>query len=58
MENNIQDKISMVAREISKGGNNVVFTGAGISTESGISDFRKKRGRILNINFLKPTVNN
>jgi len=44
MENNIKEKISMVAREISKGGNNVVFTGAGISTESGIPDFRSKGG--------------
>lgn len=44
MENNIKEKISMVAREISKGGKNVVFTGAGISTESGIPDFRSKGG--------------
>ncbi len=44
MENNIKEKISMVAREIFKGGNNVVFTGAGISTESGIPDFRSKGG--------------
>ncbi|HIJ58449.1 MAG TPA: NAD-dependent protein deacylase [Deltaproteobacteria bacterium] len=44
MTNNIEDKISIVAREIAKDGNNVVFTGAGISTESGIPDFRSKGG--------------
>lgn len=44
MTNNIKDKISIVAREIAKDGKNVVFTGAGISTESGIPDFRSKGG--------------
>ena len=44
MANNIEDKISIVAREIAKDGKNVVFTGAGISTESGIPDFRSKGG--------------
>ena len=44
MTNNIEDKILIVAREIAKDGNNVVFTGAGISTESGIPDFRSKGG--------------
>ena len=44
MTNNIEDKISIVAREIAKDGNNVVFTGAGISTESGIPDFRSQGG--------------
>ncbi|MFH1954004.1 MAG: Sir2 family NAD-dependent protein deacetylase [Pseudomonadota bacterium] len=44
MTNNIKDKISIVAREIAKGGKNIVFTGAGISTESGIPDFRSKGG--------------
>jgi NAD-dependent deacetylase len=37
-------KISLVARKIGEGGKNVVFTGAGISTESGISDYRSKGG--------------
>jgi len=44
MENAIIDKICSVAREIKKGGKNIVFTGAGISTESGIPDFRSKGG--------------
>ena len=44
MENEVADKISLVAREIKKGGKNIVFTGAGISTESGIPDFRSKGG--------------
>ena len=44
MTNNIEDKILTVAREIVKGGKNIVFTGAGISTESGIPDFRSKGG--------------
>jgi len=37
-------EISLIARKISEGGKNVVFTGAGISTESGIPDFRSKGG--------------
>jgi len=37
-------KIDLVAREILAGGRNLVFTGAGISTESGISDYRSKGG--------------
>ena len=37
-------KISLVAQKIGEGGKNVVFTGAGISTESGISDYRSKGG--------------
>ena len=44
MENAVVDKISLVAREVRKGGKNIVFTGAGISTESGIPDFRSKGG--------------
>jgi len=37
-------KISLVAQEIGQAGKNVVFTGAGISTESGIPDYRSKGG--------------
>lgn len=40
----MDDKISLVAQKLIKGGRNVVFTGAGISTESGIPDFRSKGG--------------
>lgn len=37
-------KIEMIARKIYEGGKNVVFTGAGISTESGIPDYRSQGG--------------
>ncbi|KGM44162.1 sigma factor regulator FecR, partial [Alkalispirochaeta odontotermitis] len=40
----MQKKISLIADKIKAGGNNVVFTGAGISTESGIPDFRSQGG--------------
>ncbi len=40
----MDEKISLVAQQLVKGGRNVVFTGAGISTESGIPDFRSKGG--------------
>ena len=40
MDNNI----SLIAQKIVEGGQNVVFTGAGISTESGIPDYRSKGG--------------
>ncbi len=36
--------IVRVAEQISEGGRNLVFTGAGISTESGIPDYRSKGG--------------
>ncbi len=36
--------IVLIAEQIGKGGENVVFTGAGISTESGIPDFRSQGG--------------
>jgi NAD-dependent deacetylase len=36
--------IHRIAENIAKGGKNIVFTGAGISTESGISDYRSKGG--------------
>lgn len=38
------EKISLIAKEIARGGKNVVFTDAGISTESGIPDYRSKGG--------------
>ena len=37
-------KISTIARKMIAGGKNIVFTGAGISTESGIPDYRSKGG--------------
>jgi len=40
----MNEKISLIARQIAKGGKNVFFTGAGISTESGIPDYRSKGG--------------
>ncbi len=40
----MDNSISLVAQEIAKAGRNVVFTGAGISTESGIPDFRSQGG--------------
>lgn len=40
----MQQDVSRVARKLNAGGRNVVFTGAGISTESGISDYRSKGG--------------
>jgi len=36
--------IALIAEQIGKGSRNVVFTGAGISTESGIPDFRSQGG--------------
>jgi NAD-dependent deacetylase len=40
----MDDKIKLIAEKIKKGGKNVVFTGAGISTESGIPDYRSQGG--------------
>jgi NAD-dependent deacetylase len=40
----MEDKIKLIAEKIRKGGNNIVFTGAGISTESGIPDYRSQGG--------------
>ncbi len=40
----MSEKISQIASKIKAGGNNVVFTGAGISTESGIPDYRSQGG--------------
>jgi len=39
-----QAGIERIARALAAGGRNVVFTGAGISTESGIPDYRSKGG--------------
>jgi NAD-dependent deacetylase len=40
----MKEKIYLIARKINEGGKNIVFTGAGISTESGIPDFRSQGG--------------
>jgi NAD-dependent deacetylase len=44
MEDTTKTKVSAIAQKIGVGGKNVVFTGAGISTESGIPDYRSKGG--------------
>ena len=44
MSNSRSPLIKRLADKISEGGKNVVFTGAGISTESGIPDYRSKGG--------------
>ena len=46
MADNIEEEVLEVAREIAKAGKNIVFTGAGISTESGIPDFRSSWGLV------------
>ena len=40
----MKNLITRVSRKIKEGGKNVVFTGAGISTESGIPDYRSQGG--------------
>ena len=40
----MDSKISLIARKIKESGKNIVFTGAGISTESGIPDYRSQGG--------------
>jgi NAD-dependent deacetylase len=40
----MKDAIFQIAEKIKQGGKNVVFTGAGISTESGIPDYRSQGG--------------
>ena len=40
----MNEKIAQIALKIKEGGKNVVFTGAGISTESGIPDYRSQGG--------------
>ncbi|RJP38805.1 MAG: hypothetical protein C4548_12600 [Desulfobacteraceae bacterium] len=38
------DPLERIAEKLRQGRKNIVFTGAGISTESGISDYRSKGG--------------
>lgn len=40
----MSDQIDKIAEKIAAGDKNIIFTGAGISTESGISDYRSKGG--------------
>jgi len=40
----MKDLITLISRKIKEGGKNVFFTGAGISTESGIPDYRSQGG--------------
>jgi NAD-dependent deacetylase len=40
----MKNEIFLIAEKIKQGGKNVFFTGAGISTESGIPDFRSQGG--------------
>jgi NAD-dependent deacetylase len=40
----MNEKIALIASRLRKGGKNIVFTGAGISTESGIPDYRSQGG--------------
>jgi NAD-dependent deacetylase len=44
MADKADGNIVRIAEQIAKGGRNVFFTGAGISTESGIPDYRSKGG--------------
>jgi NAD-dependent deacetylase len=44
MDKKINEKISLVAKKIKNAKHLVVFTGAGISTESGIPDYRSQGG--------------
>ncbi len=40
----MEKKVAKIAEKILEGGKNIVFTGAGISTESGIPDYRSQGG--------------
>ena len=42
MENKMTDKIKALKEMVESSDNIVAFTGAGVSTESGIPDFRSK----------------
>lgn len=44
MTDKTDENIFLISEQITKGGKNVFFTGAGISTESGIPDYRSKGG--------------
>ena len=49
----MNDKIKILQKYINESNNIVVFTGAGVSTESGIKDFRSKDG-LYNIKYKYP----
>lgn len=54
----MEEKINKVAAIIAKAQKVVVFTGAGISTESGIPDFRGPGGSGQNmIRMISPLIN-
>jgi NAD-dependent deacetylase len=40
----MEEKVAKIAEKIKAGGKNIIFTGAGISTESGIPDYRSQGG--------------
>jgi NAD-dependent deacetylase len=40
----MEKRVAKIAEKIAEGGKNIVFTGAGISTESGIPDYRSQGG--------------
>lgn len=43
------DPFNQIADKLTAKGKNIVFTGAGISTESGISDYRSKGNALSKI---------
>jgi NAD-dependent SIR2 family protein deacetylase len=43
-EERMNEGILQIAQRIAAGGKNIIFTGAGISTESGIPDYRSDGG--------------
>ena len=45
--NSMSQTIELLAKEIVKSKHLIAFTGAGISTESGIPDYRSKGGKIF-----------